>query len=91
MTIECFAALEAEIPAVRAERMMDAAQAAVYPHVSKSGARQMWREWTQAVQRSANQAARRSAALFVVDGKPVGISGFRTWIRRALGKGLAAA
>ena len=81
-----FEGLEAQIPAIEGERMQAAAQAALYPHVTKDGARQMWSAWTEQINRVSRDAATAAGSLFTVDGKAVGVSGFKKWLRKKLGR-----
>ncbi|MGE3267152.1 MAG: hypothetical protein AB7P40_00295 [Chloroflexota bacterium] len=86
MTVSLFAQYERQIPVVEAERMMSAAQAALYPHVDKNGAREMWNGWRQQIDRAARATRQRAGSLFVVDGKGVGVAGLKRWFRSALGR-----
>ena len=83
MTVTMFEAYLDELPALRAERLLDAAHAA---HPSKAWSDDMIR----LIKRSAEGAARQAGALFTVDGKAVGVDGLRRWFRRTIGGGLTA-
>ena len=91
MTVSYFEGLESQMPAIEAERMQNAALAALYPHTTEDGARRLWSGWSEQINRVVREAGAQAGALFLVDGQPVGVAGFRKWIKRALGKGLKAA
>lgn len=91
MTVSYFEALEAEIPAIDAERMQRAALAALYPHTSKEGGQRMWRSWTEQINRVREQTGRAAGALFMVDGKAVGLRGLKRWMRKTIGRGAEVA
>lgn len=90
MSIEYFAAMEARIPTVEAERSLHLADAMTYPQMRSEDARRWWSRKVQTITRAAEQAGRSAGSLFMVDGKPVGVDGLRRWLRRTLGKGLTA-
>jgi hypothetical protein len=85
MTVSYFEGLESQIPVIEAERMQAAAQAALYPHVTKEGARQMWQAWTAQIERVGREAAQAAGALFTVDGRAVGLGGLKRWMRKTIG------
>ncbi len=91
MTVSYFEALESEIPAVQAERMQHAALAALYPHTTKEGARKLWSGWSEQINRVREHTGRAAGALFVVDGKSVGLSGLKRWMRKTVGRGAEVA
>jgi hypothetical protein len=71
-----------EMPRIRALWVLDASEAAAFPHMGKA-ARAWRREWTQ----RARGALRRAQALFVVNGQPVTGAGLKAWAGRMLGRG----
>lgn len=90
MTAEYFAALEAEIPVVEAERALAIADASLYPHLRSRDAQHWWNAKVRVITAASAAVARRAGALFVVDGRAVGGDGLRRWFRRTIGRGLAA-
>lgn len=86
-----FAALERQIPAVRAERMMDGALSAVYAQLDSKGAQKLWSSWAQQIQQVAARTAHRAGALFTINGEPTNTAGLKRWLRSIVGsKGMAA-
>lgn len=91
MTVSYFTALESQIPAVEARAMMAAAQAALYPHVTKEGAERMWQAWVrQAEPPRPLSAMPAPGALFSLNGKPVNLHELRFGLGQAMGAGLSA-
>lgn len=90
MTVSYFEALEGQMPALEAQRMMAAAQAAVYPHVTKDGAQKMWQGWERAAYppEPIGPGARR--ALFLWNNQPVAPVDLRQRLAGVLGGGLSA-
>lgn len=89
MTVEYFTALESRIPAEEARRMMHAAEAAFYPHVTKEGARRMWRHWSETVNPTPI-ALPVKGALLSFNGQAVDFPTLREQLSGALGRGLVA-
>ena len=90
MTVSYFEGLEMQMPAIEAERMQAAALSALYPHTTKEGASKLWGGWSEQINRVVRDAGVQAGNLFTVDGKPVGLAGLKRWMRKTLGKGLAA-
>lgn len=90
MTVDYFAALEAEIPVVEAERALALADAAVYPQLTSQAAQRWWNAKLRVIQQATADVARRAGALFIIDGQAVGARGLRSWLKRTLGRGLTA-
>lgn len=91
LTVSYFQGLEARIPAVQAERSMQMAQAATYPHATKDGAERMWRSWVrQAEPPRPLSGMPVKGALFTLNNKPVSISELRAGLGAELGQGLSA-
>lgn len=91
MTVSYFLALEGRIPAMQAERSMQLAQAAVYPHVTREGAERMWQAWTRATDPDPLPSAMPvKGALFTLNGRPVSFEALRIGLGQAIGGGLAA-
>lgn len=91
MTVSYFEALEGQMPAIEAERMQNAALAALYPHVTKEGARKMWSGWTEQINRVVREAGVQAGHLFTVDGVAVGVAGLKRWMKRTVGRGAEVA
>lgn len=70
MSVSLFAALEREVPSVDARAMMQAAQAALYPHAAPEHARQMWRRWSELAD-PPKPVARVAGAMFTLNGMAV--------------------
>jgi hypothetical protein len=72
-------------PAIRAQRVLDMSEAALYPilaRYAKRAAQQWRREWTE----RARGAVRAATAIFTVNGRPVSVSGAKQWFRQMLGE-----
>lgn len=65
------AALYAEIPRIRAERLLDAAQAASFPHLSKEGRARWLRSAGRFSRRAATAAAATQHAGLTWNGVPI--------------------
>jgi hypothetical protein len=92
MTVSHFEALESEIPVVEARRQMQAAQAAVYPHLTKEGAERLWQAWSAAAYRPAPEhMVPARDALFTLNGTPVSFEGLRQGLTQMLEPGGLAA
>lgn len=72
-----------QIPRIQAERTLLAAQAAVYPHMGKDGARRWW----DSMVRRTQQAARVVRQLFTWGGQPVTPEGLKARLSQQLGGG----
>lgn len=90
MTVSYFEALEGQIPALEARALLAAAQAALYPHVTKEGAERMWGAWTEAAYPRPTPAMPAPGSLFSLNGRPVDIGALRHGLGSALGAGLSA-
>jgi hypothetical protein len=91
MTVSYFAALESRIPAVQAERSLQLAQAALYPHTSKDAAQRMWQVWTRAANPPPPTSGKQAAgSQFYLNDRPVSIFELRRGLGQALGAGLTA-
>lgn len=90
MTVSYFEALERQIPALEARALLQSAQAAVYPHVSKEAAERMWRGWQQAAYPRPVTLADVRDSLLYLDGVPVTVAELRAGLGAALPEGLSA-
>lgn len=79
-------ALYDNLDRVRAERVLDAAAAAAYPHLTKSGSRQWLHDWTRRAQR----VVRATAEVFSWNGRPVTPDALKQRLRQALGDRFSA-
>lgn len=73
-------ALLDEIPRLRAQQMLDAAQASVYPHLTKESAQRWWNGLVQQAQRTVRDAVTTGAN---------NVREVRRWLRGILGAGLS--
>lgn len=93
MTVSEFSGLETRIPVEEARRKMQAAESALYPHLTKEGAENMWRSWADVLwQAEVEQRTppAGSGATFYWNGRPVAPAELRQKLGGALGSGLAA-
>lgn len=90
MTVSLLDAYLEQMPVVRVDRLRDLAEAGAYGHADGKGRERIWQAWSRQAAGVATEAARQAGALFVVNGKSVGLDGLRQWFRRAVGKGLAS-
>jgi hypothetical protein len=91
MTVSEFAGLESQVPATEARRLMDAAQAALYPNIKAEDARRLWHHWERAANppiplpTTSSQGAR-----FYWNGRAIAPADLRTRLAGHLGAGLVA-
>lgn len=91
MTAEWFMALEAQIPATEARRMMDAAQAALYPQLKAEDARRLWMSWERAAYPPVPiNAPAGHGARFYWNGKAIDPGSLKQRLAGHLGAGLSA-
>lgn len=90
MTVSHFAALEARIPMVGAERMMTMAQAALYPHLTKEGGQKLWSGWERQSRPAPEARPGQTAALFTLNGRPVAPDTLEQQIAALMGVGAVA-
>jgi hypothetical protein len=91
MTVSYFEGLEAQIPALEARAMLAAAQAAVYPHVSKEGAERMWQGWmADAYPRPLTQMP-ASGSLLSFNGRAVSFGELQSKLSTAMAPGALSA
>lgn len=90
MTVSHFEALESKIPVMEARGMMRAAQAAVYPHVTKDGAQKMWQGWERAAYPPEPVGPGSRRAMFTWNGRAVTPIDLRQRLAGVLGGGLSA-
>ncbi len=91
MTVSMLDAYLEQMPAVRVDRIRDLAEAGVYAQADAKGRDRLWQAWGRQAASVATEAARRSAAaLFVVNGKSVGLDGLRRFFRQAVGRGVSS-
>lgn len=79
MTTDMFSGYVDELQALRAEALLDAANAA---NPSKPWLDRM----IGTIQRAAHEAAIMAGSVFTVNGSPVGVDGLRRWFSRVVGK-----
>lgn len=91
MTVSYFSALEDQIPATEARRIMDAAQAALYPQLKAEGARRLWRSWERtAYPPLPMPTTNQQGARLYWNGRQIQPADLRTRLAGYLGAGLSA-
>lgn len=75
MTSCVFERYVSEMPHIHAERMLDGAQIAVYPHMKKSDSRSWWRNWQR---RAISSAQRLRNSVLTFNGRKVTRDGLRS-------------
>jgi hypothetical protein len=90
MTVSEFAGLERMVAATEARRLMDAAQAALYPNVTPEAARRLWSGWERMAEPPPPPTQEDRAALFTWNGKAVQPGELRQRLAGHLGAGLSA-
>lgn len=83
MTVSEFTGLERTVQATEARRLMDAAQAALYPNVKPEDARRLWRSWERMA--DPPPPAPAPGALFTWNGRAVGAGELRQRLAGHLG------
>ncbi len=71
-----------EMPRVRALNVLDLAQAAIYPHLTKIAAENWWHRWT----RRAAHRIQDALGTFTVNGVPVGVRGLKNKLKELFGR-----
>lgn len=77
-------AMYEQIPRIEAERSMRAATAALYPHLTKRGAQDLWRAWAGQARRTAG-----AAAAFTWNGVQMGARQIKAKLAETLGGGFS--
>lgn len=91
MTVSEFIGLEAQIPATEARRIMDSAQAALYPHLTPEGARRLWLSWERVADPPLPiTAAAGGGARFFWNGRSIAPADLKSRLAGHLGAGLTA-
>jgi hypothetical protein len=88
MTVSEFLGLERMVSATEARRLMDAAQAALYPNIKPEHARRLWSSWERMA--DPPPPAPDPDALFTWNGKPVEPLDLRRRLAGHLGAGYNA-
>jgi hypothetical protein len=91
MTVSMFDTYFTMMPLVRAQRMMDGAQSALYAQVTQEGKNKMWNNWTNIMTRIRNHirmqdASIRGKSTITINGEETSVDGLRQWFRSMFGK-----
>lgn len=73
------------MPRIRAERLRDAAQSALYPHLTKQGAK----DWLRSINSMAQRVVSTATQGITFNGRPVTLKGLRRRLSQAMGGGFS--
>jgi hypothetical protein len=76
-----------QLPRIRAERALAAAQAAVYPHLRKDHAKRWWDATVKMTQQVARGAVQAAKTLFTLNGRPMNPDQMKRGLTEQLGGG----
>jgi hypothetical protein len=89
MPVRVIRGYQRQIARIRAERVLEGAQMACAPHLTKDGAKRWWDSWERQARAQPQVPWHRQSALFW-EGQPIRGQALKRELSKALGSGFAA-